>query len=89
VRESAAARAEGLLREELERLGWSAEHLAARRKGDPEKLRIAQRLRRETTMTLGWIADRLQVGVPSHLACLLYRGKKEAAREAKCENTLF
>ena len=53
VRESAAAKAEGLLREELQRLGWSADHLAARRKGDPQKLRIAQRLRRESTDDAG------------------------------------
>ena len=70
VRESAAAKAESLLREEPERLGWSAEQLVARRKGDPQKLRIGQRLRQETTMTLAWVAARLQMGVPSHLACL-------------------
>ena len=40
-------------------------------------------------MTLAWIADRLHMGAPSHLACLLYRAKKEAAREATIENTLF
>lgn len=79
VRESAEAKAEGLVREELERLGWSADDLAARRKGDPQKLQIAQRLRRETTMTLAWIAGRLHMGVPSHLACLLHRRNKQAA----------
>jgi hypothetical protein len=29
------------------------------------------------------------MGAPSHLACLLYRGKKEAAGGATSENTLF
>lgn len=48
VGESAAAHAEGILREELERLGWRgrAEEPAARRKGGSQKLRIAQRRRR-------------------------------------------
>jgi hypothetical protein len=32
---------------------------AQRRKGDPEKVQIALRLRRETTMTLAWTAQRL------------------------------
>ena len=89
VRESAAARAESPLRGEFGRLGWAAEQLVARRKGDPQKPRIAQRLRQETTMTLAWLAARLQMGVPSHLACLLYRGKQKPAREATNENTLF
>ena len=37
----------------------------AGRKGDPHKVRIAARLRRETTMTLGWLANRLCMGAPT------------------------
>ena len=33
--------------------------LGCRRKGDPEKVEIASRLRAQTTMTLKWIARRL------------------------------
>jgi len=33
---------------------------------------IAERLRRETTVTLAWIADRLRMGTRTHLAHLLY-----------------
>ena len=33
---------------------------------------MALRLRRETTMTLAWIAQRLQMGTKTHLAHLLY-----------------
>jgi len=36
------------------------------------KLRIAWRLREETTLTLAWIARRLQMGSKTHLAHLLY-----------------
>jgi hypothetical protein len=36
--------------------------LKTRRKGDKNKVQIAARLRRETTMTLKWIAQRLAMG---------------------------
>jgi len=69
--ETAESRAERLLAEELERRGWSAEQLAGRRKGDREKVRIARRLRRETTMTLDWIAEQLNMGAAGYAAqCL-------------------
>ena len=60
--ETALAKAERIVGEELKRLRWSEGTLEQRRKGDVEKIRIAQRLRRETTMTLGWIAERLRMG---------------------------
>jgi len=38
---------------------------------------MAARLRRETTMKLAWIAERLQMETSTHLAHLLYwRGKE-------------
>ena len=67
------AKAERIVREELEALRWSALELQHRRKGDPEKLKIAQRLRNQTTMTLHWIAQRLHMGSAGHLSHLLYR----------------
>lgn len=70
-KESAFDKAESLLRSELDRLGWSDADLVGRRKGDPAKAVIAQRLRSETTMTLRWIADHLRMGSPSSLANLL------------------
>jgi putative transposase len=72
IRESAAAKADRLVGEELKRLGWGAGELGRRRKSAPEKLQIALRLRRETTMTLSWIAERLQMGTKTHLSHLLY-----------------
>jgi len=69
--ESGEAKAERLVREELAKLKWKDADLAKRRKGDPGKVRIARRLRRETTMTLAWIAQRLQMGVWTHVSNLL------------------
>ena len=63
--------------EELKRRKWDGKALASRRKGDPGKVAIAQRLRRETTVTLGWVAERLRMGTKTHLAHLLYwQGRK-------------
>lgn len=51
-----------MLAEELKRQGWSPDQRAGRRKGDREKVRIARRLPKETTLTLDWIAERLNMG---------------------------
>ncbi len=72
LRESAEAKAERIVTEELKRRQWAATELAARLKGDPGKLAIARRLREETTMTLAWIAERLKMGTKTHLAHLFY-----------------
>ena len=48
-----------------------------RPKGDLQKLKIALRLRRETTMTLTWIAGRLNMGAAGSLANLLRDARKE------------
>jgi REP element-mobilizing transposase RayT len=75
VRESAEAKAERIVTEELRRRGWKPGTLATLRKGDPEKVRIARRLRQETTMTLAWIAQRLRMGAWTHVSNLLRAGK--------------
>ena len=72
LRESAEAKAERIVAQELRRRKWDAKHLAARSKGDPAKIAIARRLREDTTMTLAWIAQRLNMGTRTHLAHLLY-----------------
>lgn len=72
MRESAEGKADGTVRQELGCREWTEETLAARRKEDPEKVEMACRLRRETTVTLEWIAKRLQMGTKTHLAHLLY-----------------
>jgi len=49
-----------------------------RRKGDAQKLKLARRLCQETTMTLNWSAERLNMGTAGSLANLL--------RDAKSNN---
>ncbi len=71
LRESATAMAERLVREELQRLGWTEAELAVRRKGDRAKLKLAVKLRAETAMTLRWIAARLQMGTGASVSNLL------------------
>ena len=61
-RASAEAKAERIIREELKRCGWGEADLATRRKNDPIKLEIAARLRRETTLPLKAIAQRVHLG---------------------------
>ena len=57
--------------EEWKRLGWSERELRRRRKGVAEKIRIARRIRSETTMSLKWIAASLVMGTWTSVAnCL-------------------
>ena len=58
----ARQKAERIVGEELRRLRWPEAELTRRRKGDRDKARLAARLRKETTMTLKWIAQRLAMG---------------------------
>ena len=71
--ETAVAVAERIVGEELQRLGWGEADLANRRKGDARKVAIARRLRRESTMTLRWIAQRLGMGSASMVSHCLRR----------------
>ena len=72
--ETAEVRAVRILTEELARLGWNVAELQNRRKGDRQKVAVARRLRKETTMTWGWIAARLHMGAAGYAANCL--GKK-------------
>jgi hypothetical protein len=45
---------------------WRAQDLPDRRERDMAKLRMARRLRRETTMTLTWIPARVHLGTWKH-----------------------
>jgi putative transposase len=75
-RESEEAWAQKLLDEKLDKLGWTQEQLASRSKGDKRKVKIARQLRRETAMTLQWIADKLNMGTAGSLANLLRNEKQ-------------
>jgi len=75
--ETAMAKAERIVTEELKQRGWKEQQLAQKLKGDREKIKMAERLRCETTMTLAWIAERLRMGTKTHLAHLLYWKKRD------------
>jgi len=77
IRESSEEKAQRLVREELKRAGWKEAELERTRKGDPRKVEIALRLRKETTMTLAWITKRLHMGTKTHLSHLLYWNGKD------------
>ena len=74
--ESAEAKAERLIAEALRANGVAQEQIAAWRKGHPFKVRLAAKLRAETTVTVSWIAQRLTMGTRGHLAHLLYRNAR-------------
>jgi hypothetical protein len=60
--QTSVSRAERIIAEELTRPGWTENDLAAQRKNAPEKLPLAARLRKETTLTIKQIAARVHPG---------------------------
>jgi putative transposase len=66
--ETAEQRASRLLAEELKRRDWDLSELKRRKKSDHTKAEIAQRLRRETTVTWDWIARGLVMGASGYAA---------------------
>ncbi|MEN9777011.1 MAG: hypothetical protein RJB04_766, partial [Verrucomicrobiota bacterium] len=74
--ETAETLAELIIAEELKRGRWQEADLKTRPKGDSVKVALAARLRAETTMTVGWIAERLAMGTRGYLNHLLYRRRK-------------
>jgi len=77
--ESGEGKAERLVAEGLKQLGWDEAELGLRRKGDKAKVKLARRLRAQTTMTLAWIAQRLRMGSWTYTANLIY--EKTAQRK--------
>lgn len=62
LRESDEQKGERLTRAMLRAAGWTETELRKHRKGDKKKVRMAVRLREETTMSWSWIAERLAMG---------------------------
>lgn len=62
LKESDEQKGERLVREMLQKTGWSEEELQERAKGDKKKAGMAARLRKETTVSWQWIATRLAMG---------------------------
>ena len=51
-----------ILSEEFKRRGWDEHEVSHRRKGNPQNVQIARRLRAQTTLTLAWIARAPNMG---------------------------
>ena len=79
--ESQAGAAERVVKEELRRRRWTEAALAQRTKGDAEKLTMAVRLRKETLVTVAWIAARLQMGSVANVNTLLYQWRRSQHRK--------
>ena len=86
LRESAMEEAERLVAAELHRRGWQPANLETKRRGDTEKVIMAERLRQATTMRLVWIAERLHMGTRTHLAHLLYWSRRNRQGQASRKN---
>jgi hypothetical protein len=76
--ETAEAKAERLIVEELMRLNWKEEDLLEHSKSDPRKLAIAARLRQETTLSIKQIAERLHLGKPKGARSNLHKRLKQS-----------
>ncbi len=64
-------KAERIVKQEMERLGWPENELRRRRKADKTKVALARQLRNETTMSLQRIADRLHMGSWTYVSNLV------------------
>lgn len=82
--ETESMKAERIIAEELKARGWTESDLAERRKGDPEKVVLAVRLRTESTMTIAWIAQRLRMGSASTLNRLLFQHRRHTTPTKQC-----
>ena len=83
--ETAEAKAEALIHAALSQSKRRREDLGKMRKGDPWKAALAARLRRETTMTIKWIAERLQMGSWTYLTNRLYWVRRDVNRSDKAQ----
>ncbi len=64
-------KAQAIISARLKKLGWAKADLVTRRKSDPHKVALARDLRSQTTMSLKWIAQRLEMGSWTHVSNLL------------------
>jgi REP element-mobilizing transposase RayT len=83
-REVQTSRALRFLREEMDRLGWEAADLHEAGKSDERKVRLAVRIRKETTMSLNWIAENLAMASWTHVPNL--PGAQRKRESLKSEN---
>jgi hypothetical protein len=65
------------VRETFKRLKWNEKDFVERKKGDAGKVKIALRLRRETTLTLAPFAERLKMSNWANIANLMGANQKQ------------
>jgi REP element-mobilizing transposase RayT len=65
ISETMEVRARRLIAGFLEKQNMGLEELRTRRKGDPLKIALAEELRKQTPMSMGWIAQELNAGTPN------------------------
>ena len=87
-REYGEERAERIIAEELKRLGWTEADWMSQRKKAPGKLDLAARLRRETTMSLKWIAARVHLGTSKSAHGKLHAWMKNPTQRCSASNHL-
>jgi len=75
-RQANQARAEAIIAAALGKLGWKEDRLRQGAKVSPGKLALAARLRKETTLTIQQIADRLHMGSRKSLGPKLHAWRK-------------
>jgi hypothetical protein len=78
--EAAEAKAERIISDELSRRRWKESDVERRAKGDRVKIALAMCPRRETLVTVKWIAARLHLGTAGYVNNRLYRWRKELLR---------
>ena len=78
AKESLEVRARKMVDEQLRRRKLSRKDLSVLRKGDRVKIRLAEKLHRETPMTLRWIAEELKMGSWRYVSFLLYQERKKS-----------
>jgi REP element-mobilizing transposase RayT len=73
-------KAEAIIRAALAKIGWGNSELKRHRKSNPHKVRLAQQLRARTSVSLKWIAQRLEMGSWTHVSNLLQRNALECQK---------
>jgi REP element-mobilizing transposase RayT len=80
-RETAEEKARRILSEELDKLGWTSKDLVARSPMDERKVRLARRLRTETSGTWKWISAELHLGAWASAASRLRKMKVDSKEQ--------
>ena len=77
LEETMEEKARGIVREFLKTRGMGLDEFRSLRKGHPDKIALAAELRQGTTMTMVWIAEELNAGVPQTLWRALWKNGKK------------